>query len=359
MLAPTPKERLRALAFLILGALVVTVTLLIVLRVPFQKDDVRYVARFRSSVLGIGAGSQVLYKGVRVGEVAAFRLADDGSDDVLVVLEVQREAPIYKDGTSARISTASLVGPLAIELSTEPGAKVRASPGDEIPGLPSSMMRILDSGSEVGEQLPVLVGNLERLTGEPMRARLETFADSTTAVTKRLPATLDRVDRLLTTYDELGRAAFEFLEAERPRLQRILANLEALSLELRRIGEDRVLVEALISARNALDTAANELEKTSEEVRRFLRAPVFPQLDGALADLTTATRRLDRLLATAESEGVGLLRSDLAPLLSSLQRSSEDLGEIARVLRADPSLILLAQPATEVPLPRGGPKEKR
>ncbi|MGE3228346.1 MAG: MlaD family protein [Hyphomicrobium sp.] len=89
-----------------------------------------YQVRFESTVSGLLKGSNVLFNGIRVGEVTDIQLSPDAPKDVLVTLAVDRTAPVRSD-TIVNVDFQGLTGAPVIELSGgAPGAAPLAAATD-------------------------------------------------------------------------------------------------------------------------------------------------------------------------------------------------------------------------------------
>ncbi|MBL8847526.1 MAG: MCE family protein [Hyphomicrobium zavarzinii] len=97
-----------------------------------------YQVRFQSSVSGLLTGSNVLFNGIRVGEVTNITLSPDAPKEVLVTIAVAPDTPIRAD-TVVNVDFQGLTGAPVIELTGgATGAQpVAAAPG-EIPLLTAS-----------------------------------------------------------------------------------------------------------------------------------------------------------------------------------------------------------------------------
>lgn len=117
--------------------------------------------RFQSSVSGLLKGSNVLFNGIRVGEVTEISLSADAPKEVLVTIAVDRSAPIRSD-TVVNVDFQGLTGAPIIELT---GGDPAAAP--------------LASGA--GEPPPLLTAS----------------AESTRSLTQSARGTLNRLDKVI------------------------------------------------------------------------------------------------------------------------------------------------------------------
>lgn len=119
-----------------------------------------FQVRFQSSISGLLKGSNVLFNGIRVGEVTDIQLSADAPKEVLVTLAVDRAAPVRAD-TMVNVDFQGLTGAPVIEL----------------------------SGGDPGAMLPAAGPN-----GPPL---LNASRESTQSLTQSARATLNRLDKVI------------------------------------------------------------------------------------------------------------------------------------------------------------------
>jgi phospholipid/cholesterol/gamma-HCH transport system substrate-binding protein len=78
-------------------------------------ERVTYRVRFPSSVAGLFLGSDVLFNGIRVGEVTDLRISNESPGDVIATIEVVADMPVRSD-TRAGLQYGGLTGTASIAL---------------------------------------------------------------------------------------------------------------------------------------------------------------------------------------------------------------------------------------------------
>jgi phospholipid/cholesterol/gamma-HCH transport system substrate-binding protein len=97
-----------------------------------------YRVRFESSVSGLLTGSNVLFNGIRVGEVTAVLLSPDAPKEVLVTIAVDPKTPIRAD-TVVNVDFQGLTGaPVILLTGGDKGAAPIATAAGEAPLLVAS-----------------------------------------------------------------------------------------------------------------------------------------------------------------------------------------------------------------------------
>ncbi|HEY8964515.1 MAG TPA: MlaD family protein [Alphaproteobacteria bacterium] len=123
-----------------------------------EKDYDGYTVLMPDSVSGLEAGSQVLYRGIRVGKVEKLRLPPGDDPYVRVDIRMRDDVPVYKT-TKAELSRTSLTG--TVNLNITAPAK-----GDQTPPLQMA-----------GEKYPIIEGQ---------KSAIETALKDVPAITRQL-----------------------------------------------------------------------------------------------------------------------------------------------------------------------------
>lgn len=123
-----------------------------------QKDYIPYTILMPDSVSGLEAGSQVLYRGIRVGKVEGLRLPVADDPNVRVDIRLRNDVPVYKT-TQAELARTSITGLVSLNI-TAP------EKGDTLPPL-----------QVAGETYPVIMGR---------KSALETALKDVPVITKQL-----------------------------------------------------------------------------------------------------------------------------------------------------------------------------
>ena len=106
---------------LLIGTFAIGITLLTILflfwigRFEFNQQYQIYDLKFEGSVSGLGKAADVLYNGIKVGEVIDLKLDEDNPTLVLVRIRVERSTPVKED-SFASLETLGLTGVAAIQL---------------------------------------------------------------------------------------------------------------------------------------------------------------------------------------------------------------------------------------------------
>lgn len=272
-----------------IGIAVLTVLFLLWIgKAEFNKEHQIYDLRFEGSVAGLNKAADVLYNGIKVGEVINLEL-DEDPKFVLVRIQVERMTPV-NDNSYAVLAIQGLTGVAAVEIKArepEEGKPVEkpnplvAKEGQEFPLIetePSDFQKLFAGAPELINR-----GNLvlDRLSGFLNTKNQKDFA-ATIANVERLSANLakasDKFDSIATNVDKLvsGEAKQTF------------ADIRGVASDIRTIMNE---------ARGPL--------------RDFARAGL-PELLLAISDARQMIASIDRAAARLESSPSSLIFGDKA-----------------------------------------------
>lgn len=153
--------------------------------------------RFQSSVSGLLKGSNVLFNGIRVGEVTDITLNPEAPKEVMVTIAVDPSAPV-RDDTKVTVDFQGLTGAPVIELTGgDPGAARFAAVAGEPPLLaagPESTLSLTQSARDT-------LGKLDRVIDENADALhnaiqgISTFAGALARNSERVDGILAGLER--------------------------------------------------------------------------------------------------------------------------------------------------------------------
>ena len=204
----------------------------------------RYQVIFNEPVTGLTEGSSVQYNGISVGTVEQLKLDARDPRRVQALLKLEADAPIKID-THAKMSQAGLTGSPFIQLTGgSPGAELlRPRDRNEIPVIqtePSALQNIADTANKLvarlddalsEENIQRISDTLEnlrattdaissqredisqmlinaRIASEDLRKTLNTTNGAISKVDReviaKLPATMDKLDRAISSFESAG-----------------------------------------------------------------------------------------------------------------------------------------------------------
>ena len=250
-----------------------------------------YEISTREAVTGLQEQAPVRFRGVDVGKVKNIGFDPKVTGNVLVRIEVDRDAPLTT-ATYAQLSYQGVTGLAFIQLADDkPGPRLQ--PNDEVPPRiplrPGLLQRLEEKGEVILERVQEVSERVNEVLSEPNQKRISTALDnighaaqSVDVLAKRLDHTVSqRLDPALAeatatmkgvqkTVDQIGQTASEFgqtaqrLNAPGGPLDRLAAGTDALSSTAETLGSSTLprinrTAEQATRTLRSLDRAVNEL----------------------------------------------------------------------------------------------------
>lgn len=211
------------------GIFVVAITILLVglaawlTRDTGQRDP--YEISTRETITGLQEQAAVRYRGVEVGKVAAIGFDPKVQGNVLMKLEIDRDAPVTKD-TFASLGFQGVTGLAFVQLDDTGKPAPRLQPEDghppRIPLRPGLLSKLMDKGEVILDRVDQLTGRMNQLLGDDNQKRFATALDNLGSaaadagqLAKRLDATVaKRVDPAIASVqksaEQVGKTAADF-----------------------------------------------------------------------------------------------------------------------------------------------------
>jgi phospholipid/cholesterol/gamma-HCH transport system substrate-binding protein len=272
-----------------------------------------YEMYFQGTVSGLSKGSPVRYLGVDVGRVTSLDVDRRDPSSVKIIADIDTTAPI-SGATRAKLGLLGLTGLLYIDLQQDPEVSPRRP-------------------LEHGERHPVIASGKGSI--EASMEKLPELLNQASKVMSRVELVLseDNVQSATRTVQNLERASAS--------LPQTLKEAQDLTADLRRISASTL----------QLTTRLNDTLVSMQ-----------PDLQATLASARVASDKLartaDSLERTVNSNGGQLGRSagasiaELQQLVIDARQASNEVRELARQLREQPSSLLREAPEAGVEMPK-------
>lgn len=236
------------------GLFVVAVAVLLLVLAGWLTRDTglrdTYEISTRESITGLQPQAAVRYRGVGVGKVGSIGFDPKTPGNVLIQLEVDREAPVTKS-TFATLGYQGVTGLAFVQLDDEgpPAPRLQAGGGTppRIPLRPGLLQKLTEKGEVLLDQADKALVQINQLLGDANQKRvaaaldnLGTAASSVSQLSQRLDSTVqNRLDPALaearttlqsvrSSSDEFGRTA-KRLNAQDGPMDRLAEGTQALS----------------------------------------------------------------------------------------------------------------------------------
>ena len=261
---------------LMIGSFAIGISVLTVLflmwigKFEFSRQYAVYMLRFEGSVSGLSKAADVLYNGIKVGEVTMLEIDTEQPSHVIVYIQVERKAPVKTD-SYASLETQGLTGVAAIQLAggTKEAKPLVAKEGQDYPEIKTrqSVFQQLFAGA------PELInrGNavLDRLTTFLNPNNQEKFGMTIQHVerlTKNLATASDKFDSIASNLDKIiagdAKGTLANVRGVADDIRQIMADARGPLKDFARRGLPELLL-AISDARqmiSSVDRAAQRLE---------------------------------------------------------------------------------------------------
>ena len=198
---------------LLIGSFAIGITLLTVLflfwigKFEFNQQFQIYDLKFAGSVSGLGKAGDVLYNGIKVGEVIEIKIDEDNPKNVLVRIQVERLTPVKED-SFARLETQGLTGVAAIQIA---GGGPKSNPlvaeeGQRYPVIPtkeSIISELFTSAPQLVDKGNVVLARLAAFLSPQNEQKFSDTVDHLEKLTANLSKASDKFDSIATNIDKI------------------------------------------------------------------------------------------------------------------------------------------------------------
>jgi phospholipid/cholesterol/gamma-HCH transport system substrate-binding protein len=284
-----------------------------------DRDVARYEIAFVGSVSGLPEGGQVMYRGIPVGRVGEIRIDPANIENVLVLVEIDRDTPIKKD-TVATLEFQGLTGIAYVQLrgGTQESARLDpdAAQPPRIPSRPSALERVFESTPELLARAVAVVDRVSLLLADK---NLEAIA-----------GTLHNVEKLTAVLAERSGGADALLTGAADMTEEIRKT----SVEVRQLATD-------------LRQVTGRLDQQVEGVGGDV-VDTLAELRGAASSLAGAAGRLQQVLGQLEQPvddfaATGLY--EFTQLIGETRLLVAALSRITKEFERDPAGFLIGRSA--------------
>ena len=276
---------------------------------------VRYEIYFDGSVSGLSEGGAVRYLGVDVGRVVRIRIDPRAANRVQVIADIDATTPI-SERTLAQLSLQGITGLLYIDLqqqrSDDTGRRILAA-------VPSERYQVIRSA----------------------HSDFDLFLSSLPALTARLNDLVDRSTRILSDKNIAG-------------LERVVANLDKATAQLPHSAEqlDGLVADLRSTINDAHQVISDVHVATGAASVDFVAA--IQKLRATSDNLERATGNVDAFVAENREQFSGFVRDGLPQvdmLLRDSRQAAQEIRDLSRSLRVNPSQLLYQPAAGGVAIP--------
>ena len=257
---------------------------------------------------GLSLSAPVKYRGVDVGKVKDIRLDPENPEVVRLIFAIERGTPVKED-TEAVLKTQGLTGIAYVELSggsrESPPLRAKTAGGyPEIRTKPSLSARLENVLTTVLSKLDSTSESVNKiLSEENLTAFKSTLADLS-KVARTLAERRNEIDRGIAgaarTFENSARVTAQLSAQLGPTLDRVGKTADAVSRSADAVGK---MAE---EAATASKSAGRAVDSIGADVKRFT-ADGLPELQRLLVEMNTLTVSLRRLIRETERNPRGFI----------------------------------------------------
>ncbi|KQT57404.1 MULTISPECIES: MlaD family protein [unclassified Aureimonas] len=317
-----------------------------------KDQQVSMIVRIEGSVTGLSVGSQVLFNGLRVGDVRNLRIDPNDPRVVIATTRLEATTPITTS-TRATIGFAGLTGQAFIELKggdvTERNIITYAQEQGAIPVIkadPSDVTDILATAKDIAERANNILAQFESVASDVQPA-VRTTADNITATsqnirvfTDSLAQNSDQIDDFIASISRLAGTANTVAEALPDAIRSAQSVIQAVNPDSVRTTVDNVAAisgtlraqsDKVASVVTSIETAASSVGSVGEAIRRNT-----PAIDRFLTNLgpisdtaTSVATRLDTTLASANEVLAAVDPAQVRSTVANISSAAEQVRNVA------------------------------
>jgi phospholipid/cholesterol/gamma-HCH transport system substrate-binding protein len=310
---------------------------------------------FSGSVSGLSNGANVLFNGIKVGEVTHLTFSRSDPHQVVADIDVSADAPIDRN-TKARLETAGITGAAAVALlgGSTPGPPLVGANGQGAIIYAEQSMQlqeILDNIGALSIRATAVLDDAEKIITDNS-APIHSAIENVDVFSKALADNAPGVDAALKSVGEIGKqigplaARLQTLSDDADRLvqsidvdkvRTIVDNVQSLSAKGVSVVDraDKLLADNSDSIHSTLQSAdvfAKTLADNAPNVDATLKnlAEISKTVQPVVAQIQTLSENANRLLAAIDPDKVSEVVGNVQIFSQSLAASSDNFKGLVR-----------------------------
>jgi phospholipid/cholesterol/gamma-HCH transport system substrate-binding protein len=314
-----------------------------------------YQVVFNGSVSGLSNGANVLFNGIKVGEVTHLTFSRSDPHTVVADIDVNSDAPIDRN-TKARLETQGLTGAAAVALlgGSRPGPALVGENGQPAVIYAEQSMQlqdILDNVGAVSVRATSVLDDAEKILTDNS-APIHSAIGNLDTFSKALADNAPGVDAALKSVGELGKqigplaARLQTLSDDADRVvqsidpdevRAIVDNVQSLSAKGVSVVDraDKLIADNSDSIHSTLQNAdvfAKTLADNAPNVDATLKnlAEISKSVQPALAQIQTLSQDADRVVKAVDPDKVRDVVGNVQTFSQSLAASSDNFKGLVR-----------------------------
>jgi phospholipid/cholesterol/gamma-HCH transport system substrate-binding protein len=249
----------------------------------FGQQTIRtsYTVHFNGSVSGLLNGANVLFNGLKIGEVTELGLIPEEPNRVFAHISVDSRAPIKTD-TAAALEFGGLTGVASVALTGGSAGAERLPSNGVINAAPSQLQNLMQMATRLGTKADEVLGNVNKLlvdTGPGLKASVTNIQDITGVLA-----------------DKNGNFLQALNSVEPGKLRNIMANADQAMAKVNNLLGDGA-GKTMISD---ISEAARSIRKLADNLTRFSNTGLR-QYEGLAVDGRKTLQNVDRAVKQIEN----------------------------------------------------------
>ena len=281
------------------------------------------------SVIGLAAGSPVLFNGVNVGKVTGLRFDPKNPQIVIARSRVRRDLPITSS-TKAVLGSTGLTGVAHVEfeggaLTEETVFELAEAAGTvaTVQADPSAVNNLIVTAQDIFDRTESVLDQLESFVGDARGPLVETF-ENTAEISKAVAENTDKVEAFMTSMGDLG----ETLEGLSGGLSSVLDSADGLIASVD--PEDvKTIVTDIRAFSDNLKVVSEDLSGVGKTV-----AELVADLGETGPRITQTFDRVDELLEAIPADDLSNAVSGFAGAGDAVKQAAEDVAELTGTFTA-------------------------
>ena len=305
----TKAERIRLGIFVLSVSFLILGTAAFLVGKKITEKYIPYKTRFMESVDGLNPGAKVKLNGIVVGQVTGLEVDSEDLTAVIVNFEVSAGTPIKTTMTANLIGGISLTGLKSIELSGGSPSDPNALKGSFIQSSVSGLKQITGQAEVMAEKIEAILNNLINITNDYNQRRFTNIVTNLDNITTKLDVLWAKNSNDINEIPKYAKLLFE--------------NSNAVA------EESKATVHKITLAVAKLDSLLSHADKKIQNV----------QIEALVKSANDATKAIE-LLAKRSDQLVYRNQEDLSATVRYLRESIENLNDVSRQVRENPSLLI-------------------
>ncbi len=324
----------------------------------FFKKELLAETCFNESVQGLSIGSEVKYKGIKIGSVksitSAAQVYQTKSDYVLVIMSLENGISLGQTGDSAKVRIQKAINDsLSIRLSFKGLTGVAYLETDYSIKDPDDKLDISWKPKTI--YIPSKKSNMKQF-GDALNQILDSLASiNMKSITQDIETLLKTLDQKANDFDidNISSLAASLLKELKDTNQKI--NTAIGSAKVKRFLDDaqtsfaelRTIVE---TAKTPLNKAINDFQKAADSTKNMaagLETRLSPRIDSLSSNLDRLTKSLAATSGLLENM-VWLNSDKIGLIIENIETTSENLKQMSKDIRRYPGRLLFEKPPEKI-----------